>query len=260
MRLNFPPIKRLDENTFIREASAEESEVVQFLVVDFQQKKFNKVTQNFVFSSLNIYDRIKFKQIHKASLIIIVQFYADYVKAFHAATQKGFGYTNIANCEFRNVRKAPEVFSYKLPQLDPTIEQICSTMETSDTLSVFEPLVFITLENLTYLSANIQNDLLAYANKAKFIQIVVNRHMPVDFKVNTKAISKISKFTKITLRIGAICGERYPKALKLLKKKNIHKLIFEENFEISAINSKRLNEAKEMLESLRNLTIKELDI
>ena len=45
MRLNFPPIKRLDENTFIREASAEESEVVQFLVVDFQQKKFNKVTQ-----------------------------------------------------------------------------------------------------------------------------------------------------------------------------------------------------------------------
>ena len=214
MRLNIPATKRMmgGQNSFTREASAEESEVVQFLVVDFQQNKFNKVTQLFVFSSLNIYDRTELKQINKASLIITVQFYADYVKVFHAATQKGFGYTNIANCEFRNVRKAPEVFSYKPSQLDPTIVEICSTMETSDTLSACEPLVFITLENLTYLSVNIQSDLLACANKAKSIQIVVDRHIPVDFKMHPKAISKISKFTKITLWIGIHSGERYTKA------------------------------------------------
>ena len=70
MRLNFPPIKRLDENTFIREASAEESEVVQFLVVDFQQKKFNKVTQLLYFL-LSIF-MIELKLINKVTLIIIV--------------------------------------------------------------------------------------------------------------------------------------------------------------------------------------------
>ena len=70
MRLNFPPIKRLDENTFIREASAEEGEVVQFLVVDFQQKKFNKVTQLLYFL-LSIF-MIELKQINKVTLIIIV--------------------------------------------------------------------------------------------------------------------------------------------------------------------------------------------
>ena len=133
-------------------------------------------------------------------------------------------------------------------------------METSDTLSAFEPLVFITLENLTYLSANIQSDLLAYANKAKSIQIVVDRYRPIDFNLYAKDISKISKFTKITLRIGTIYGGRYPRSLKLLKKKNIHKLIFDENFEMNTANSKLLNEAKEVLESLRNLKIKELDI
>ena len=133
-------------------------------------------------------------------------------------------------------------------------------METSDTLSAFEPLVFITLENLTYLSANIQSDLLAYANKAKSIQIVVDRYRPIDFNLYAKDISKISKFTKITLRIGTIYGGRYPRSLKLLKKKNIHKLIFDENFAMNTANSKLLNEAKEVLESLRNLKIKELDI
>ena len=120
--------------------------------------------------------------------------------------------------------------------------------------------MFITLENLTYLSTNIQNDLLAYANKAKSIQIVVDRYRPIDFNVYAKDISKISKFTKITLRIGTIYGGRYPRSLKLLKKKNIHKLIFDENFEMNTANSKLLNEAKEVLESLRNLKIKELDI
>ena len=70
MRLNFPPIKRLDENTFIREASAEEGEVVQFLVVDFQQNKFNKVTQLLYFL-LSIF-MIELKLINKVTLIIIV--------------------------------------------------------------------------------------------------------------------------------------------------------------------------------------------
>ena len=179
---------------------------------------------------------------------------------YDIATQQGFGYCNIANCEFKNVRKAPVLFSYRLPVLDPTINQICSAMETSDVLSPFRPLVFIKMENLKYISACIQGDLLPYASEAKSVQIYVPRGTVSEFKVKPKVIPKISKKKRITLRIGTTASDVYLRVLKLFSKKNIFKLILERPIGMSSISGRSLAESKVILESIKNSNIKELDV
>ena len=105
-----------------------------------------------------------------------------------------------------------------------------------------------------------QDTTLKYAKHAESIQICINFRLPTKFKLDPKILSNIDKKKKITLWIRINCKDRFLLAMKMLNKKNIYKLKFEETIKIGSMGCKPLKEYKPMFDSIRNLNIKELDI